>query len=203
MTSPQKPDSVYRRFSGKGVFPYQMAFTLLIPLRNIYLSPGILIKRLELKSNHTVLEIGPGPGYFSVEVARYLSQGTLFLFDIQQQMLDMAQRRLEKRGLSNVQYYLADRENFPFADRQFDRVFMVTVLGEVENKEVYVREITRTLKDNGMVSVSELAGDPDKMKPEEIIALFETAGLTCCRHYRKLGGYTLSFTKQAFPSNGH
>ena len=76
-----------KEFTGKGIFPHQFAFTLLIPLRNIFLSPKQLIERLELKKNFAVLEIGPGPGYFSVKVAQYLTKGSLVLADIQEEML--------------------------------------------------------------------------------------------------------------------
>ena len=48
-----------KSFAGKGVFPHKFAFTLLIPIRNIFLSPERLIERLELKEDFLVLEIGP------------------------------------------------------------------------------------------------------------------------------------------------
>ena len=38
---------------------------------------------------------------------------------------------------------------------------MVTVIGEVDNKEIY-----RTLKEDGILSISELVGDPDKLLNE-------------------------------------
>ncbi|MFH0754538.1 MAG: methyltransferase domain-containing protein [Candidatus Omnitrophota bacterium] len=186
---------VCRRFAGKGVFPYQMAFTLLIPLRNMFLSPRTLIERLELKAEHAVLEIGPGPGYFSVPVAKFLSCGVLYLFDIQQEMLDLARQRLEQKELMNARYACADGKVFPYGKGMFDRIFMVTVIGEVEDQAAYVHEIARTLKDDGVVSVSELAGDPDMMKEEDVKALFKTAGLSCVAQYRTLWGYTLNFRK--------
>lgn len=188
--------SVSGRFVGKGVFPYQMAFTLLIPFRNLFLSPKTLIKRLDLKNNLRVLEIGPGPGYFSVEVARSISHGLLDLFDIQQEMLDLARRRLDKHGLSNVQFHRADGRNFPFENNLFDRIFMVTVLGEVQNREIYAQEIARTLKCDGIVSVSEMKGDPDQMTQKEVVALFDTVGLECYQKFETFFGTTLNFKKR-------
>lgn len=188
--------SVSKRFAGKGVFPYQMAFTLLIPFRNLFLSPKTLIKRLDLSNDHTVLEIGPGPGYFSLEVAKSLFRGTLYLFDIQQEMLDYARRRLEKHGQLNVQYHRASSVNFPFANNFFDRIFLVAVLGEVENREIYIQEIARTLKDGGLVSVSELKGDPDKIADNELTALFKAAGLECCHKFKTFWGFTINYKKK-------
>ena len=67
-----KEQKIKNAFSGKGVFPPKYAFTLLIPFRNIFLSPNKLIQRLDLKAEHIVLEIGPGPGYFSANTAKTL-----------------------------------------------------------------------------------------------------------------------------------
>ncbi|WP_035571454.1 class I SAM-dependent methyltransferase, partial [Halonatronum saccharophilum] len=141
-----KKSSVINRVAKKGVFPYQFAFTLLIPLRNIFLSPKKLIERLDLKDDYNVLELGVGPGYFSVKVAKSLSNGKLILADIQQEMLDIAQKRLTKKKVFNVEYHLCNGIDFPFEDDSFDVVYMVTVLGEVENKEGYIKEFYRLLR---------------------------------------------------------
>jgi len=130
-----KQDSKIKRFAGKGVFPYQFAFTLLIPFRNIFLFPGKLIKRLDLQKNSVVLEVGPGPGYFSAKIAGALPDGKLYLADIQQEMLDFARKRLNRKKILNVEYHLCNGINLPFSDNQFDVIFMVTVLGEIENKQ--------------------------------------------------------------------
>jgi hypothetical protein len=49
---------ISQRFSGKGIFPHQMAWTLLLPLRNLYLSPKKLIERLAVRPDSVLLEIG-------------------------------------------------------------------------------------------------------------------------------------------------
>jgi ubiquinone/menaquinone biosynthesis C-methylase UbiE len=184
------------RFSGKGVFPYQMAFTLLIPLRNIFLSPGQLIRRLELNDSSRVMEVGPGPGYFSVKVAKAIPGGELVLADIQQEMLDYAKKRVDKRGLTNVSYTLCDGQTFPFPDHHFDRIFMVTVIGEVENREAYLQEFFRILKRGGILSISELAGDPDKMSTAEIRELCENAGFVLEKVHGNERNYTANFRKE-------
>ena len=184
-------------FSGKGVFPPRYAFTLLIPLRNIFLSPKTLLARLDLAEHHRVLEIGPGPGYFSVQVARALPHGFLMLLDIQQEMLDFSRKRIEKRALRNVGYQLCDGTRFELEDRRFDRVFMVTVLGEVDNKDGYLSEIHRVLKDDGLLSVSELAGDPDKLSMEQLEGLVCPHGFKLAATFGTKRNYTLNFRKVA------
>ncbi len=187
--------SVTKRLVSKGVFPYQWAFTLLIPFRNIFLSPKQLIKRLELKENDSVLELGPGPGYFSLPVAKKIIKGKLYLADIQQEMLDYAKKRLKKKNINNVEYYLCDGETFDLHSDYFDVIYMVTVLGEVENKESYIKEFYRMLKPNGIVSISELMGDPDKMSIDEIKELFEKHGFKLYNKYGTKRNFTVNFRK--------
>ena len=185
-----------KSFTGKGIFPYKFAFTLLIPLRNIFLSPKKLIERLELKEDFIVLEIGPGPGYFSIKFAQRLTEGKLVLADIQQEMLDYAKKRIEKRGLKNVEYKLCDGEKLKFSNEYFDRVFMVTVIGEVVQKEKYIHEINRILKKGGLLSISELAGDPDRMNIEELKELTAIGGLKLQKHFGSKKNYTINFIKE-------
>ncbi len=192
----EKDSTMLNRFSGKGVFPHQLAFTLLIPMRNIFLSPRKLIQRLGLKETDQVLEVGPGPGYFSVQVARVLTKGSLTLSDIQEEMLAHAQKRIIGKGLNNVAYNLCDGTAFSFDDDQFDVIYMVTVLGEVANKEQYVKEFYRILKPGGLLSISEQGGDPDKMSIEEIKGLLYGSGFELDHLYGKETNFTIHFSKR-------
>jgi ubiquinone/menaquinone biosynthesis C-methylase UbiE len=188
-------DEYVKRLAGKGVFPHKFAWSLLIPLRNIVLSPKKLIERLELKDDFTVLEVGPGPGYFSVKAAGVLTRGKLVLADIQREMLDYAKRRIEKRGFSNVEYHLCDGESFPFGDNAFDRIFLVAVLGEVENRSAYLGEFRRMLKTGGILSISELAGDPDKIPAESLRKLTASAGFSFCGLHGSKWNFTMNVSK--------
>lgn len=179
-----------KSFSSQGIFPHQWAFTLLIPLRNLILSPKVLIKRLKLSEEMKVLEIGPGPGYFSIPIAGFLKNGKLFLADIQSEMLEKAQKRIRKRNIGNVEYYLCDGQNFNLPDNYFDRIFLVTVLGEVENRELYLAEFYRMLKPGGILSVSEQAGDPDKLAVEEI----KESALKYRFYFDELFGNSMNYT---------
>jgi len=189
-------DSHKNSFSGKGIFPPRYAFTLLIPFRNIFLSPKKLLQRLSLQEDHHVLEIGPGPGYFSTHVAKRLSEGRLVLLDIQQEMLDLSRKRLEKRGISNVDYILTDGYRLDLESSAFDRVFMVTVIGEVENRDNYLKEMHRVLKSDGVLSISELAGDPDKISIDELQALVLPYGFEVSEVFGSTRNYTVNFRKK-------
>ena len=180
----------------KRIFPHRCAFTLLIPLRNIFLSPAQVIDRLMLKDDMTVLEVGPGPGYFSVKVAPVLEKGRLVIVDVQPEMLSLAGKRLKKRGITNVDSHLCNGTTFDFQDESFDRIFMVAVLGEVENQASYMTEFHRLLKRGGILSISELVGDPDKMTVQSMKELGAVSGLSFHRHYGNMWNYTVNFLKE-------
>lgn len=180
----------------KGVFPHQFAFTLLFPIRNIFISPKKLIERLELKQNSIVLEVGPGPGYFSIKIAEYIKDGELTLADIQPEMLNYAKKRIDKKKLKNVKYHLCNNNSFPFPDKIFDVIFMVTVLGEIENQDKYLSEFYRMLKSGGIISISEQAGDPDKLSIEEITELLTAKGFVHYRTYGSKHNFTINFKKE-------
>lgn len=186
---------IYNRLVKKGVFPYQMAFTLLIPARNLFLSPKQLLSRLQLKKDSHVLEVGPGPGYFSTHVAKVVTEGKLVLADIQQEMLEKAKKRILRKKIFNVEFYLCNGDNFLLPDECFDVIFLVTVIGEIENKNVYIKEFHRLLKTGGILSVSELKGDPDKLTISEVKELLTDSGLVFDNLFGNEDNYTLNFKK--------
>src|SRR4029453_700291 len=50
-------------------YPHQLSFLIDNPLRRLLISPSQFADRLSLNESSRVLEIGPGSGYFSVEIA--------------------------------------------------------------------------------------------------------------------------------------
>src|SRR5262245_46498399 len=98
---PAMTDRLKKSVTGKGVYPAEHAGWLLHPLRRFIMPPRRMVRRLELRPTDSILEIGPGPGWFSPDLARAVPQGRLTLFDVQPEMLDMAGQRLREAGLSN------------------------------------------------------------------------------------------------------
>ena len=74
---------------------------------------------------------------------------------------------------------------------------MVAVIGEVDNKDGYLREIHRILKSDGILSISELAGDPDKISLNEIKTLVSTHGFNTVEVFGNSRNYTVNFRKKS------
>lgn len=180
-----------------GPMSVKHAAHLLNPLRKFILSPSKLVSRLSLNPDASVLEVGPGPGYFSEEVARGVPNGRLTLVDIQQEMLNMAKKRLDEFGLTNIAYVQADAAVLPFEKEVFDVIFLVAVLGEIPDKKECIAELHRVLCPGGLLSITEQPGDPDyiridKMKKlvGEMFFLEQTfgSGRNYTANFRKQGG---------------
>lgn len=178
--------------------PYTQALLLLNPMRALALSPEELVRRLNLRPEFTVLELGPGPGYYSPAVARALPKGKLVLVDVQQEMLDMAKQRLDRRGAGNVQYRQGNATALPADDGAFDVVFLVAVLGEVPDRAACLGEIHRVLRRNGLLSVTEFKlGDPDYIPQAELERSVLAAGFERCSWHGSLLQYTVGFRRLA------
>jgi ubiquinone/menaquinone biosynthesis C-methylase UbiE len=116
---------------------------------------------LEPKPGERVLEVGPGTGYYTLDLAEWVGpDGTVEIFDIQQEMLDHTMERVRERGISNVHPTLGDARSLPYADDSFDAAALTAVLGEVPDPDTALREINRVLKPGGRLIVGELFGDP-------------------------------------------
>ena len=79
-----------------------------------------MVKRLALRPTDHVLEIGPGPGWFSPVIAQAIPQGRLVLFDIQDEMLRLADLRLKAAGVTVHQCLAGDAIKLPFEADAFD-----------------------------------------------------------------------------------
>ena len=189
--------SVLSGFFRRGVYPHQLAFALDSPLRRLILSPEELARRLHLAEDARVLEIGPGPGYFSLEVARRLPQGRLELLDLQMAMLEKVRRKLEAADLHNAGFAQGDATQLPFRQGEFDVVFLVAVLGEVPDPAACLRDIHRVLRPGGLLSVTEQPGDPDFQPLPVVRSLAEAQGFAFVERFGRYRNYTANFSKPA------
>lgn len=186
---------ILKRFLSRGTCPYQLSFILDSPFRKFILPPKKLADCLHLKENFKVLEVDPGSGYFSVEVAQRIPQGHLELFDLQKEMLEKARRKLEAKGLHNVRFTQGNASNLPYGENEFDVVFLVAVLGEISNKEKCLSAIYRVLKPSGLLSITEQLGDPDFLPLPVVRSLAEKQGFEFVESYGKKKNYTANFRK--------
>lgn len=166
-------------------------------------TPHPLITRSRLRAvlapeaGERVLEVGPGTGYYSLDVAEWIGPGgQLDVFDLQQEMLDHTLERAKSRGIANIVASQGDARRLPYADAEFDAAFLVAVLGEIPDPGAAVSELARVLKPGGRLVVGELFGDPHWVRPSALRERASEAGLTLTERSGSWLGYFARFERR-------
>ena len=130
-------------------------------------APHPIITRERLRSvlrpepGERILKIGPGVGYYTLDIATWVGpEGKVETFDLQQEFLDHTSSRAAERGLTNVVPTQGDATALPYEDDSVDAVALIAVLGEIPDPVAALRESARVLKPSGRLVVGELFGDP-------------------------------------------
>jgi ubiquinone/menaquinone biosynthesis C-methylase UbiE len=139
--------------------------------------PRQLIDRPELSGSEDV-DVGPGSGLFSVELARRLTTGRLELLALKPEMLAKARRKLDRAGLGKVGFHIGGAAGrFPFADSCFDVAFLAALLGEATDKPACIRSLARVLRLSGLLVVQEFFPDLGRRHVPDIRPLAERGGV--------------------------
>jgi SAM-dependent methyltransferase len=99
------------------VCPWWLGYLLASPLRRIEYQPAKVLTA-HVRPGMTVLEPGPGMGFFTLELARLVgSSGRVVAVDIQARMLDELRRRAARAGvLDRLDARLAAPDSLGLAD---------------------------------------------------------------------------------------
>ena len=182
------------RYGHSSPCPYALAWLVNNPVRRWY--GRAILDRVGIQPGERVLELGPGPGTFTVDAARRLGpEGQLIAVDIQPQMIARLERRVQEAGLTNVEAHVADACALPLEDESIDRAFLVTVLPEIPDRARALAELHRVLKPGGLLSITEEFPDPDYLFAFETIRLVEAAGFRLERRFGNWWIYTVNFRK--------
>jgi len=185
---------IRERYGRGGPIPVSQAGTLLHPLRGWLQPVRPILDKFGLERGATVLELGPGPGYFSVEAARIVGPGgRIICLDIQPGMLQMLAGRLEEASVTNAQPLAGDATRLPLADGSVDAAYLVTVLGEIPDRVQALRELQRVLKPGGVLSFSESLTDPDYVFQASLRDLCRAMGFRELSCSGERLGYTMTF----------
>ena len=168
--------------------PYGQRFWVEAP--HPFITRDRLRDALEPVPGETVLEVGPGTGYYTLAVAAWLgASGRLHIFDLQQEMLDHTTGRAAERGLTNVEPRRGDARRLPYPDASFDAAYLVAVLGEIPDPDAALHELRRVVKPEGRIVVGELFGDPHMVGEKTL--------------RRRAGGAGLRFERRVGPRFGY
>ena len=183
------------RYSGRGPMPYALAaFSLHNPLRPLIHPARRTLERAHIEAGATVLEVGPGTGYFSIEASGVIGpSGRLLCLDLQRPMLLDLAGRLQEAGVSNAHLVMADATHLPLADDSVHSAYLVTVIGEVPDRPTALAELRRVLQPGGVLSFTESLTDPDYQLEDSLRDVCRASGFQPLDHIPGLLGYTMNF----------
>jgi ubiquinone/menaquinone biosynthesis C-methylase UbiE len=112
-------------------------------------------------------------------------------------MLAKLAARAEAERLANVELVEAGLGEGKLPTEAFDVALLVTVLGEIPDKLAALREIHRSLRPGGVLSVTEVLPDPHYQRLARARALARSAGFRETRLLRGWLSYTLNLGRPA------
>ena len=125
------------------------------------------VSRAEAKPGERVLDVAAGTG----DLARLFSpqvgpRGYVLATDVNYEMLHRGRRRLADEGLvGNLDWLVADGEQLPIPDEQFDVITVAFGLRNMTRKGKALQEFRRVLRPGGRVLVLEFSQPVAPLKP--------------------------------------
>jgi ubiquinone/menaquinone biosynthesis C-methylase UbiE len=127
----------------------------------------------------TVLDLGCGPGFFTMEMARQVGRtGKVIAADLQQGMLEKVQEKIKNTVFADIiELHQCLPEQVGLAQK-FDFILVFYMLHEVPDQEKFMRELQALLKPQGRILLVEPSFHVSRHEFQESIALMNQAGFT-------------------------
>jgi ubiquinone/menaquinone biosynthesis C-methylase UbiE len=157
---------------------------------------SVIIGYLGLEPGMTVLDAGCGPGRLTIPLARTVGDtGSVTAMDIQPGMLDRVRKKTNDANLTNICYLNAGLGDNRLLYNHFDRALLVTVLGEIPDREKALHELFTALKPGAILSITEVIFDPHFQLQKTVAGLAESTGFTITATWGNSIAYTMHAQK--------
>src|SRR4051812_30124398 len=120
-----------------------------------------MIDRLDIAEDQQHLDIAAGTGEPGLSIARLAPKGRVVLTDLAPEMLEVAARRADAQGITNIETKVCSADALPFGDATFDSVSVRFGYMFFPDAAKATAEFTRVLKPSGRICSSVW------IKPEE------------------------------------
>ncbi|MFK7739831.1 MAG: TIM barrel protein [Planctomycetota bacterium] len=131
---------------------------------------GVLLRRwLNVQGGQGVCDLGCGNGYHTLPMARAVGpDGDVFAVDLQPQMLQLLEMRMDEQNIDNVVCIEATVDDPKLPQRSCDLVLLVDVYHELSHPVRVMRRVRESLRPNGRVVLVEFREEDPAVpiKPE-------------------------------------
>lgn len=163
-----------------GVCPWWVGYFLVSPLRRLMQDPTRLLVPY-VHAGTTVLEVGPGMGFFTLELARLVGPaGRVIAVDVEPRMINGLQRRARRAGLSgriDARVVQPTSMNLDDVKGAVDFVFAFAVVHEMPTPALFFAEAARAMKPGAAFLLAEPASHVNDEKFVAELAATARAGL--------------------------
>lgn len=156
----------------------------------------VIVQHLDLQPGMKVLDIGCGPGRLTIPAAKQVGpRGEVVAIDLQPGMLRRAQERAQAANLNNIRFLQVGVGDGKLEVSLADRALLVTVLGEIPDREAALREAFDGLKPGGILSVTEIIFDPHFQSRDTVARLAGAVGFREKAFFGNRVAFTLNLEK--------
>jgi ubiquinone/menaquinone biosynthesis C-methylase UbiE len=156
--------------------PRWMCFTFDNGLRRLVQNPEKIVSRY-IRAGDTVLDIGPGIGYFTIPLAKLIGDhGRVIAVDIQPSMLEGIRKRARRAGVADrVILHLASDVSLNITVKA-DFILAFWMAHEVPDQESFFAQLYAALKENGKFLLAEPRLHVSKGQFDTAISLAQKVG---------------------------
>ncbi|MBN2194622.1 MAG: methyltransferase domain-containing protein [Polyangiaceae bacterium] len=169
------------------VYPSWLGNLVACPVRRLVHEPGPVVAPF-VGPGMTVLEPGPGNGYFTLELARRVgASGRVVAAELEPQLLVALGRRLRRAGLlGSVELRQSPRHRLGVTDlaNQVDFALAFATVHELPDAEAFFGEVAPTLTGEGRLLLAEPRGHVSAADFESMLAAARRTGLEVVGHLR-------------------
>jgi putative AdoMet-dependent methyltransferase len=124
--------------------------------RNVEKENEDILKRLDLRSDHVLIDFGSGTGAFAIQAARLCAR--VYAVDISRAMLEYAEMKAVKAGIRNVTFCHGGFLTYKHAAQPVDAVVTNTAFHHLPDfwKGMALRRMNRMLKTGGQLYLSDV-----------------------------------------------
>jgi ubiquinone/menaquinone biosynthesis C-methylase UbiE len=123
------------------------------PGRDRWQRPDQVLQALAVGAGQTVCDIGAGPGYFALRLARLVgARGRVYAVDVEPRILEALRERIERRAIENVTPVLGLGGNPLLPDASCDLILLVDTYHHFPDRPAYLRRLVQLLKPAGRIA---------------------------------------------------
>ena len=157
---------------------------LLRPERMEALDPFRILSHCPVNPRDTVADIGCGPGFFTLPLAKFLINGKVFALDTSDEMIEACQSRLDEALMGNTEVMKCGEYEFPVAPATVDGLFIAFVVHHPSDRVRLLTAAKEMLKPRGWCFILEWqkketeSGPPRAVRitPDELRQIAEDSG---------------------------